>query len=167
MLDPDAFARLAFLADRLAHALQLERHLLVGRDNLVEVVGDLARQPRPRDGQAHTEIAILHGLQALKNGSQALRHRRFQRADRVVIIAILPADGRFNGRRHSGVLLGGICNLLQCLTCATPLEIISPRAQMVDCSRLIDAGGESQVAHPHGIKLPRGVPAVHNGSTPE
>ena len=71
-LNADALAGLALFSDRLAHALQLQRHLLVGRDDLVEVVGDLARQPGPGHRQAHTEVAVLHGLQALQDGREIL-----------------------------------------------------------------------------------------------
>ena len=52
--------------------------------------------------EANTEIAFFHRLQALQNRSQALRHRWFQRAGWIAVISILPADGRFNGRRHAG-----------------------------------------------------------------
>ena len=72
LLDADALAGLAFFADRLANALQLQRHLLVGGDDLVEVVGDLAGQSGPGDGQAHAEVAVLHGLQALQNHGHVL-----------------------------------------------------------------------------------------------
>jgi len=61
------------LADSLAHALQFQRHLLVCRHNLIEVIGDLAREPRPGHRQAHAEIAILHRLQALQNCRHVLR----------------------------------------------------------------------------------------------
>ncbi len=40
-LHADALAGLAFFSHRLAYTLQLERHLLVRCDNLIEVVGNL------------------------------------------------------------------------------------------------------------------------------
>ena len=59
LFDADSLSGLAFFAHRLADALQLERHLLVGDHDLVEVVGDLARQSGPGHGKAHAEVAIL------------------------------------------------------------------------------------------------------------
>ena len=43
----DAFAGLSLFTHGLADPLQFEGHLFVGGDNLVEVVGNLARQPGP------------------------------------------------------------------------------------------------------------------------
>ena len=59
----DAMAGLAFLADHLAGALQLARHALVGRDDLVERVGDLAADAGLVAGQPHGEVAVAHRLQ--------------------------------------------------------------------------------------------------------
>ena len=61
--------RLAFAADDLADARQLLRHLLVGGDDVVEAVGDLAVEPRPVAGQANREIAVGHRLQRHQQGA--------------------------------------------------------------------------------------------------
>src|SRR5262249_13466128 len=55
-----------FATDDLADALQLLRHALIGGDDLIEGVGDLADDPDPVAGQANREIADAHGLQRLQ-----------------------------------------------------------------------------------------------------
>ena len=54
---------LPFAADHLADAFELLRHALVGGDDLVEGVGDLALDPEIVAAHAHGEIAGAHGLQ--------------------------------------------------------------------------------------------------------
>ena len=61
-----ALAGLALAADDLADALELLRHALVGGDDLVEGVGDLARDAGPVARQPHAKIPYLHGLQGLQ-----------------------------------------------------------------------------------------------------
>ena len=58
LLEARALAGLAFFADGLADALQLARHLLVGGDDVVEGVGDLAFKAGPGDGQPDGEVAF-------------------------------------------------------------------------------------------------------------
>ena len=70
-----ALARSAFLAHHLPDALQFLRHLLVGRDDVVERVGDFSGQPGPGPRQAHGEIAVAHGLQACQDYAQIGGHR--------------------------------------------------------------------------------------------
>ena len=55
LVEPRAFAGLAFLADHLADALQLLRHLLVGGDDVVEGVGDLSRPSPVQEPGRRTE----------------------------------------------------------------------------------------------------------------
>ena len=71
-LKADALSGAALLAHGLPRALQLLRHLLIGDHNLIKGVGNLARHPAPRNRQAHAEVAVLHRLQALKNGRKVL-----------------------------------------------------------------------------------------------
>ena len=63
-------ARLAVLADDLAGALQLARQALVGADDLVEGVGDLAGEPGLIARQADREIAVAYGLQRAQQLAQ-------------------------------------------------------------------------------------------------
>ena len=62
----DALAGLALAADHLADALELLRHALVGGDDLVEGIGDLADQADMVAGHADGEIADAHGLQGVQ-----------------------------------------------------------------------------------------------------
>ena len=67
-----------------------DRHLLVGNDDLVKIVGDLSGQASPGDGEPDAEIAVLHRLQALKDDGEVLR------------LGVLPVGDRRIGRRHVG-----------------------------------------------------------------
>src|SRR6185295_9453700 len=58
-----ALARLAFLADAPSDALQLLGHAAVGRDDVVEGVGDLAGEPDSIAGQADGEVTVPDRLQ--------------------------------------------------------------------------------------------------------
>jgi len=60
-VEAHALPRLALAADHLADARQLLRHLVIGRDDLVEAVGDLAFDAGPVGGQAGGEVAVGHG----------------------------------------------------------------------------------------------------------
>ncbi len=64
--EPHALAGLAFAADHLADALELLRHALVGGDDLVEGVGDLAGDADLVAGHADGEVADAHGLQGMQ-----------------------------------------------------------------------------------------------------
>ena len=59
-------ARLALATHHLADMRELRGHALVGRDDFVECVGNLALQPGPVARQAHREIADPHGLQGMQ-----------------------------------------------------------------------------------------------------
>src|ERR1700722_15871334 len=48
--------------DPLPQSLQFLGHLLVGRNDVVEGVGELSCQSSPRSGKADREIAVAHGL---------------------------------------------------------------------------------------------------------
>ena len=76
-LKADSFAGLAFFANRQTDPLQLLRHLLIGRHNLIEIVSDLAGKPRPGNRQADAEIAVLHRLKTLKDFRHVLGWRMF------------------------------------------------------------------------------------------
>ena len=67
----DALPCLAFAPDHLADALQLLRHALVGGDDFVEGVGDLALDAEVVAGHPDREIARPHRLQ----GVQQILHR--------------------------------------------------------------------------------------------
>jgi hypothetical protein len=60
-------ARLALLADDLAHAFELARHAGVRGHDLVDRVGNLAFEAGPITGQTNREITIPHRL---KNSEQ-------------------------------------------------------------------------------------------------
>src|SRR5690348_1571718 len=80
------------------HPLQLQRHLLIGGDDLVERVGDLAFQARPVTGEPHGEVAVAHRLQAVQ-----------QRANLrlgLLSLSVLPIDRavRFRQRHRAGLL---------------------------------------------------------------
>ena len=66
----DALPGLALAPDDLADMRQLFRHALVGGDDLVERVGDLACEPGAIVGQAHREIAEANGLQRVQHVAQ-------------------------------------------------------------------------------------------------
>ena len=62
-LKAGAFARSAFFTDGLADTFQLLRHLLVGRNDVVECVGDFACNSDPGAGKACRKITLPHGFQ--------------------------------------------------------------------------------------------------------
>ncbi len=70
MVEPGALARPALLADHLPDALQFLRHLLIGGDNFIERIGDLAGQAGPGAREANGEVAIAHGLKTGENEAQ-------------------------------------------------------------------------------------------------
>ena len=87
-----ALAGLALAADDLADALELLRHALVGGDDLVEGVGDLAEQADLVAGHPDREVADPHGLQRAQEIMQlggraavetAVGHRTRRRAIRL------------------------------------------------------------------------------------
>src|SRR6185437_7473685 len=61
-----AVARLAFAADDFARAFELVRHTLIGRDDLVEGVGDLADNAVVVPRHAYGEVAGAHGLERVQ-----------------------------------------------------------------------------------------------------
>src|SRR5262249_62129747 len=70
----DALAGLSFASDHLADALELLRHALVGRDDFVESVGNLAVDAEIIAAHADREIAAAHRLQRVQ---QILSRVRF------------------------------------------------------------------------------------------
>ena len=64
--EPHALARLALAADHLADLLELLGHPLVGGDDLVEGVGDLAFDAELVAGHPDREVADPHGLQRIE-----------------------------------------------------------------------------------------------------
>ena len=60
--EPDALSRLALAPDHLSDALELLRHPLVGGDDLIERIGDLAVDSEVIPGHAHRKVAATHGL---------------------------------------------------------------------------------------------------------
>ena len=88
-----ALARLAFAPHDMADALSLLCHALVGGDDLIEGVGDLAEQTELAACHAHREFADAHGLQGIEEVVQLGRR------------AIETIAGRF-GRDRAGGTIG-------------------------------------------------------------
>src|SRR5690349_17771631 len=65
-----AFARAAFFSDDLSNAFQFLRHLLIGGNDFIESIRNLAREARPGTGQTDREVAVSHGLQAAENDGE-------------------------------------------------------------------------------------------------
>jgi len=91
----DALPGLPFLADALADAVQLLGHAAVGRDDLVERVGDLTAQAGPVARQPDREVAVAHRLQGMEQLAEIER-----RAPREVVG--LGCDGTVGSRMHGG-----------------------------------------------------------------
>src|SRR5215475_6560961 len=102
-MEPRTLARPPFLADRLSKSLQLLRHLLVGGHDLIESVGDLPFQSRPRTRQADREISIAHALQARENGRKTWT---FVRGGRTVAAFCVGTRSGFNFCGRRGKALG-------------------------------------------------------------
>jgi hypothetical protein len=66
LVESRAFPRFPLLAHDLPDALELFSHLLVGGDDLIERIRDLALQPRPVTREAHGKFSIAHGLQTME-----------------------------------------------------------------------------------------------------
>jgi hypothetical protein len=71
-----AFPGSSLFSNDLAGALKFLRHLLVGRNNLVESVRDFAGDSSPVSGQAHGEIAVPHGLKTAEDQTKVLGNGR-------------------------------------------------------------------------------------------
>ncbi len=76
LLEPRALARPALFAHRLPHALQLQRHLFVGRDDVVEGVGDLCLRARPGLGSRDRKIPVPYACAATSPAARRSRIRR-------------------------------------------------------------------------------------------
>jgi hypothetical protein len=63
---PEPFARPSIPSDRLADLLELLRHPLVRRDDVIERVSDLASQANFVRRQPGGKISSTHGLQSLQ-----------------------------------------------------------------------------------------------------
>ena len=72
----DALRQLALLADHLADPRELGAERLVGDDEVVEAVGDLAGEPGPVERHAGTEVALLD---LGENAQQCIARRRRRR----------------------------------------------------------------------------------------
>ena len=59
----DALAHIALAADHLADMLELLGQLLVGADDVIECIGDLAEHAIVHVGQANREITASHRLE--------------------------------------------------------------------------------------------------------
>src|SRR5690349_12067876 len=62
--------RLAFLTDHLTGAFDLARHALIRGNDLVERIGNFARDAGAVARQAHAEIAVAHSLQCSQQFAQ-------------------------------------------------------------------------------------------------
>ena len=63
-MEASALGGSAFFADGLPNAGEFARHLLVGGDDFIEGVGDLAREPGPVSRKADGKISVSHRLKA-------------------------------------------------------------------------------------------------------
>src|SRR4029077_19589021 len=63
----------SLLAYSLSDPLQLVRHLLIGRHNVVESVGDLSRKSRPSAWKSNREIPVPHGVEAREDHAKITR----------------------------------------------------------------------------------------------
>src|SRR6185437_7345156 len=70
--EPHALPGAALAADHLADVLEFLGHALVGGDDLVEGVGDLAHQSDAVAGHAHREVADPHRLQGVEKLGQSV-----------------------------------------------------------------------------------------------
>src|SRR5215469_13996056 len=70
MLEARALARAALLADHLTDALQLSGHLLIGGNNFVEAVRDLAFDAGPGVWQTDGEVTVPHVAQRAQDYGQ-------------------------------------------------------------------------------------------------
>src|SRR6185369_138488 len=76
LVEAGSLAGLAFLPDHLADALELLRHLLVGRDDVVERVGDLAVDAGQIAWKLDREVAAAHSLQRVEELPAVERDRQ-------------------------------------------------------------------------------------------
>ena len=65
-----ALTRLAFLADDVTDAVELFGHALIGENDFVEHVGDLASEAAPVRRQARRKIAVAHRTQCFEHFAQ-------------------------------------------------------------------------------------------------
>ena len=68
----NALPGLAFAADHLADPLDLLGHALVGGDDFIKGIGDLAHDADAVAGHAHREIADPHRLQRMQQLGQSV-----------------------------------------------------------------------------------------------
>ncbi len=71
--EPHTLLGAAVAADHLPDPLELPRHALVGGDDLIECIGDLADDADAIAGHAHREIADPHRLHGVEQFRQVLR----------------------------------------------------------------------------------------------
>jgi hypothetical protein len=72
LAEAQALAGLALAADDLAHLFQFPGHPLIGGDDVVECVRDLARQPDLVARQADRKVADPHRLQRMEQASHGV-----------------------------------------------------------------------------------------------
>ena len=63
----DALVGQSFFADDLSYAIELPRHALVGRYDIIENVGDFSGQAVPVRAQPHAKVPAAHGLQGVEH----------------------------------------------------------------------------------------------------
>ena len=109
--EADTLAGPAFTAHHLTNPFELLGHALVGSDDLVKGVGDLAHDADAVAGHAHREITDPHGLEGMKQFGEAVGVA----VEAEVCVALRQGGG---GRRAVGVgrcddFIGGLHSYLQ------------------------------------------------------
>jgi len=92
----------------LPNASELARHLLIGKDNFVEGVGDFAVQANPVTWKAHGEIAISHGLEAGQYHAEVYRLRRSISSPIAILFEVRGRDGFPRRGFGRGATLGSL-----------------------------------------------------------
>src|SRR5215469_2468685 len=121
MIEADALARLALLAHDLAHLLELLCHALVGGDDLVEAIGDLAGDAGLVARQANREIADAHRLEGVEQNLEGPMLAGIV-AVGALVIGLCDREARRLGGRSSGGRLG----TERCVRLAAPRHLANP-----------------------------------------
>ena len=103
--DADALTGFALFADGLADAFQFASHLLVRRDNLIEVVSDFSGEAGPGAGQADAEVTVLHTLQAHQNYGKIVGHRGINAVASQMFLGVFRFGTGLGRCRHGRLLL--------------------------------------------------------------
>jgi len=87
-MEAGALASSSLFAYDLPDAFQFLRHLLIGGDDGIKGICNLASESRPGAGKAYRKISIPHGLQAGENHTEISR-RGLGNGDRIPVALVL------------------------------------------------------------------------------